>query len=585
MREHVADRLCPEWSGRYWLRAHPEDRRFLAGIFASVPQSVQPRLLAQWDAQREQKGRWAGNLYAMWVRDRIVPDMSPAGLPFDATEDEIAEAAECAVRNLRARMRAEHGEPQTLALLGRTAKRYHVEVPACRSLLGKLARMLDAAWWRRALRKRFRVAEHAAIKAGCVHQNAARYVSDQAMRRHERHTRRVQQLLEMLEALNETTGEILSLADLHASSLANPAIRRVAMICATKDLERLAQERGFAPLFLTITCPSRMHAQRVSEGRSGPNEHYDGTRPDESQRYLKRRVWNSATRKLAHLGVKPGADYFGVRIVEPHHDATPHWHVLAFIAPAQTDTFVGVLREYALKDSHEEAGADEHRFTALPIDPAKGGAVGYVAKYISKNLDGVGVGADFEAQMEATAAAPRAVVWARTWNARQFQFFGVGAISAFRELRRLERVPGPLEAVVGELWRAARPPAVEGDKPPHGDLAAFIRARDSRQTRLALLYEPVPSKRYPGEQARRLRGVNVEGDAGWVPIVTRPDEWSIQLRDRAKNTAPWTRFNNSAPADLTGFSRENGSVERVEQGGLREKHPGWPPLTDPGHSL
>lgn len=559
--------LDPRVKVRLWANAdHPDDRRFLAGIFARIPEHIAPRLLAEYGARLKMQGRREANLYILDVRDTLLPELFPdTGLPFHASDDEIADAAERAVANLHARLRPEEGAQAILATLARTAKRYHVELPVCDTLRGKLARMLEAAWWRRALRKRFQIVEHAAIKAGCVHRHAAPYVTDEALRRHQRHAERTQALLERLEALNEDTGEVLILAALRASSTANPAIRRFAMLACVRGLEARADELGFVAVFLTITCPSRMHARHAERGEA--NKAYDGTSPRAAQAHLARRVWNAALRKLAHAGLAPGRDFFGLRTVEPHHDATPHWHVLAFVAPVGKEQFVATLRAYALADSPDEPGAAERRFIAKDIDQARGSAAGYVAKYVSKNTDGEGVGGDDEAGGTATGNAPRVVVWARLWHARQFQFFGVGAVSPFRELYRLDRIPEALETLLGDLWRAARA----------GDFARFIAVREARQTRLALHYEPKPSKRYPGEIARRLRGVTITGDAGPVPIVTRPYDWSIRLRDAAKQESraaasplpPWTRFNNSANLDRQAFFAGSGASNDVPNRGQR----------------
>ena len=132
------------------------------------------------------------------------------------------------------------------------------------------------------------------------------------------------------------------------------------------------------------------------------------TTPRAAHRYLCR-LWNSVLRKFEHDGI----ECFGIRVVEPHHDGTPHWHLLMFVHPDHAPDLLRTMKEYALLDSPDEHGAQEHRFKHERIDPAKGSAAQYVANYISKNVDGYGVGTDHEADQPAEVAAPRAVVWAR----------------------------------------------------------------------------------------------------------------------------------------------------------------------------
>jgi|TARA_B110000967_G_C18303577_1_gene279550 hypothetical protein len=55
------------------------------------------------------------------------------------------------------------------------------------------------------------------------------------------------------------------------------------------------------------------------------------------------------------------------------------------------------LKHCAFSENGTERGALKHRFNVVKIDPEKGRATGYIAKYIAKNIDGFGLDFDYEA--------------------------------------------------------------------------------------------------------------------------------------------------------------------------------------------
>lgn len=93
--------------------------------------------------------------------------------------------------------------------------------------------------------------------------------------------------------------------------------------------------------------------------------------------------------------------------------------MLVFTPPEHSAQVIDTFSAYALSESPEEPGAAEHRFVVERIDPAKGSAVGYVAKYVSKSIDGEGVGIDNETGEAGASSASRIVAWARLWGNRR----------------------------------------------------------------------------------------------------------------------------------------------------------------------
>lgn len=480
-------------------------------------------------------------------------DLASLAAAVDLTEGDIADAAERLAGKVRTLARTWHAagtaDDQRSQALAKLARRHHVAQPGKASFAQRLARMQDPAWWRRALRKRLRIVELQAIRAGQVHAHGSPYASAKALYRAERNAKRVAAQLASLDAVNLDTGEVLPLKDVVERSQANPANRRAALMVRIKGIEAQAQTKGHLAVFLTLTAPSRMHA-RHHTGQA--NDRYDGTSPRDAQAYLNG-VWRCAMRELQRRGLHA----YGLRTVEPHHDGCPHWHVLLWAAPGAMDAALAVLRRHALADSPSEPGAQARRLKVEAIDPAKGSAAAYVAKYVSKSIDGHGVDTDDESAGTGADSARRIVAWARLWGIRQFQFFGLPPITPARELRR--------QALKGATFDSAGLTAAHAAAWAN-DYAAYLAALETHGVAFSLRYDLLPSRRYAGELARVVRGLNAR--AADIPaaleLITRTECWVIQPRaagldlwraDGALGTAdvfPWTRFNNCANPGASG---------------------------------
>ena len=116
----------------------------------------------------------------------------------------------------------------------------------------------------------------------------------------------------------------------------------------------VADHLGHVGEFYTLTTPSRMHAC-LHHGAINPR--YDETTVLQAHEYLTHQ-WALIRAELHRQGIRP----YGFRVVEPHHDGTPHWHLLLFMPDKHREAVRQVIRHYALLDSGDEPGAQEHRF-------------------------------------------------------------------------------------------------------------------------------------------------------------------------------------------------------------------------------
>lgn len=424
--------------------------------------------------------------YHRW-KERVLQltEAERAGLRPDATDADICAAAELTANDFARRLRhmraiAEAGESHApmrarfgAGWVGLWLSHQARALMDARGMLdlwpdgptvtraGAVARMACARWWRRTLRKlHARTVEACAIGIGLVGRHAGLYASDEAVRRRAGQNARNAAALQSVTAVNDLM-QAQTLAELAAKGTANKAIRRVELLTRIAGFELIAKDMGHVGCMVTMTCPSRFHKMTTrADGRVVPNPRYDGSTPNDAQKYL-----SAAWSRCRSAAGRAGMDWYGFRIAEPQHDGTPHWHCLLFFrgagAGAESDDrgraaselVMPLVRRYFLDaDSPDEPGAQKHRVDFEWIDWAKGSAVGYVIKYVSKNIDGHGVGLDLFGN-DAITSSQRVEAWASTWRIRQFQQIGGAPVGVWRELRRIN--PDNISEYAPEALRVA----------------------------------------------------------------------------------------------------------------------------------
>ncbi|UYL85544.1 replication protein [Acidovorax phage Alfacinha1] len=312
-----------------------------------------------------------------------------------------------------------------------------------------IKRAQDAAWWRRRLRVHVaRVVEAGAVGLGLVHKASGGYVSSDGLLRRQAQIKRNAEALSHTLYRNEA-GQVFTLAELAELGTANPIIRGGELMTRIRGAEEYADANAHVGLFLTLTLPSRFHPVKLgSGGRPTPNRNYKGATPRDGQLWL-RNMWAKTRAALARKGVR----MYGLRVAEPHHDATPHWHALVWAEHEEgAQQIEAAIRKYWLSDDGGERGAFENRVNVKRM--VKGGAAGYVAKYIAKSVghlalaehmdvvQGQQITMDFGEQgkpdVKETGVGYRRVdAWAATWGIRQFQTIGMPSVTVWRELRRV----------------------------------------------------------------------------------------------------------------------------------------------------
>ncbi|MCG7499352.1 replication endonuclease [Vibrio sp. Of7-15] len=306
-------------------------------------------------------------------------------------------------------------------------------------------------WWLgRLVTARKIMREHLAIAMGQVSSKASPYASWDCVREHKEQQNRNWEYIKQCELFDEETEETTELEDMVLKSVSNPAIRRHELMARCRGCENIGNELGLQGLFLTLTTPSKYHNSYKKGGFIG---HWNGASPRDAQAYLNN-VWQRIRAKLGRDEIR----WFGVRVAEPHHDGTPHWHLLLWVKPEEVGQVRDIFISYATKEDRDElllsfdrndkrAEKKQHFQGPLNyrprcdfgfIDPEIGSATGYIAKYISKNIDGFAMDDEVsdETGKSVKDMAKNVSAWKSRWNIRQFQFFGGAPVTTYRELRR-----------------------------------------------------------------------------------------------------------------------------------------------------
>ncbi|CAH4004050.1 replication protein [Enterobacter hormaechei subsp. xiangfangensis] len=472
----------------------------------------------------------ASRMVNMVARYNRLPDMARADI--DLLAADIANFIRAELANIDD---SEFGEFRTLHAwymhAGFISQQFNVTPPKWERVINKVfdkndiapavIRMFTETWWRNRLR---RIAaawrEHLHIAVGNVSKKRHAYASKNCVTDWREQKRRTREFLKGLD-LEDEDGNRISLIEKYDGSVANPAIRRCELMTRIRGFENICNELGYVGEFYTLTAPSKYHATTKAGYR---NTKWEGASPSDTQSYLTG-LWARIRAKLHREEIR----IFGIRVAEPHHDGTPHWHMLMFMLPEDVERVRLIIRDYAWEEDHNELRSDKAkkaRFHAEAIDPEKGSATGYVAKYISKNIDGYALDGetDDESGELLKETAPAVSAWAARWHIRQFQFIGGAPVTVYRELRRL----ADTETAHGLSVEFA---AVH-DAADAGDWAGYVNAqggpfvrRDDLQVRT--LYEPRAEFNQYGEETVCIRGVYDSAIGAGTPILTRLTQWKI----------------------------------------------------------
>jgi replication gene A protein len=526
-----------------------------------LPRDIGAQLARDFWKRHGDKGDWARKYEAQaWLANEVEGfQREKIHRAFDEHE----------IRALAKRWAELCGKMQSLEVMqdfGRSVGINPPEVKRNVSRVGAARRMACARWWRRQIRKAYtRRAETHLRAAGFVHRRRQVYASDRAVQHRRERKQRDRAMLQELVAVSDA-GDQLELWSVVEKSQANPALRRAELMTRLSGFEEVSKVSGHEALFITLTTPSAYHCT-LDNGQKNPK--WEGFTPRHGQEWMCK-MWARSRSKLKRIS----ASYYGFRIAEPHHDATPHWHMVLFGTAAALEKVREVLRLAWLSEYADEAGAAKYRVKFERIRPEAGSATGYLAKYVAKNIDGFEVGEDYETNgQQATESCDRVAAWASAHSIRQFQQIGGPSVTVWRELRRLRSA-----VLDNETIEAARQAA------DAGEWANFVAAlggiERGRGGSVGIWCESTGElNQYDELRAPQIAGVQCAGDTlqgsaasrplvrvtgtsgkpgdsgtGHIRIRTRCKVWRIERKAPVGNPEAWSGGSRAETVACTGGS-------------------------------
>ncbi|MBL3301977.1 replication endonuclease, partial [Klebsiella pneumoniae] len=217
------------------------------------------------------------------------------------------------------------------------------------------------------------------------------------------------------------------------------------------------------------------------------------------------------------------------------------------------------------------------RFKSELINPRKGTPTSYIAKYISKNIDGRGLANEISKETGRSLRdnAEHVNAWASLHRVQQFRFFGIPGRQAYRELRLLAG-----QAARQQADKKAGAPVLDNPR-----LDAVLAAADAGCFATYIMKQGgvlVPRKHHLVRTAYELNDEpSAYGDHGiriygiWSPIIegricTHAMKWkmvrkAVDVQEAPADQgacAPWTRGNNCPPVEKMNYFESDLSGEK-----------------------
>ncbi len=422
--------------------------------------------------------------------------------------------------------------------------------------LSLITRACDDAVWLRAINQKVTIAfESARRAAGMVSPHVSPYASFTTCQWLKDRKKKQLDWLDSM-AIESECGETLELKDVHDASVSNPANRRHELMTQLRGCQEYADSNDHVALMATLTAAGRYHRLKKHGKYFVENPNWNGANPIDAHEWLK-----TSWQRFRAAADRDKLTYYGMRVVEPHVDGTPHWHGVFFVPRDQVSAFIELLTFYQHQRDSDELFTDDGtaklkamvaRVKIEEIDRNKGDAVAYIAKYISKNIDAHKLEGkkDLDSNLvDLVETVTNVTAWSRAFCFRQFQFQKTPSVTVWRELRRIK------EAQEFCLFEKIRLAADCGCFASYFNWMGGHRLKQ-RNRPIKLFHER--SENHYQELVKKTVGLTGVG----ITVLTREKKWTlVKKTDESKGEA--TNIVRAITRRAAIVAKENNKVTRI----------------------
>ena len=233
----------------------------------------------------------------------------------------------------------------------------------------------------------------------------------------------------------QTTNGVVKLSELTMS--AHSKFCELYLMCM--GMETMACDKGYRAVFITATAPPYLHPNPTK----GKNS-WNGQNVTAAQDVIKER-WDAFKRDLSRpkYNVKfSKGNAFGFRVVEPHEDGTPHWHILMYASLEDIEQKITPLAEKHFGFGSSPFSVKVDLIKTKDEDESAASPTSYMTKYLMKNVD-FREGLDeprVDESVKDSQALDKVDAWKSALKLRSFQTFGIRAArTKWRMIRKLDQ--------------------------------------------------------------------------------------------------------------------------------------------------